>query len=62
MNDIIRTLKMKGLIREVEIAGRRALQIDITNLQYLELLKDGNAYLILEKSGTWVWDGHIMEG
>tara|TARA_Y100000593_G_scaffold70958_1_gene130186 strand:+ start:13405 stop:13629 length:225 start_codon:yes stop_codon:yes gene_type:complete len=58
----IESLVEKGLIEFEEVCGRPAVRITIENLQYLELLKDGKAYLMLEDDSTWVWDGFIMEG
>ena len=45
------------------ILYRPVLQIPIDNLQYLGDLKEGEAFLMIEKDGsTWVWNGIVMEG
>lgn len=42
---------------------RPVLKIPIDSLQYVDALKEGQAFLMIEKNGkTWVWDGMIMEG
>ena len=46
-----------------EVSYRPVMKIPIDNLQYVDALKEGQAFLMIEKDGrTWVWDGMIMEG
>ena len=45
------------------LCKRKVIKIPIDSLQYVQALKEGEAYLMMEESGhTWVWDGAIMEG
>lgn len=49
--------------QEVEDLYRPVLKIPIDNLQYVDALREGKAFLMIERDGrTWVWDGMIMEG
>lgn len=49
--------------QEVEDLYRPVMKIPIDSLQYVDALKEGQAFLMIEKDGkTWVWDGMIMEG
>lgn len=46
-----------------EVSYRPVMKIPIDNLQYVDALKEGEAFLMIEKDGrTWVWNGIIMEG
>lgn len=49
--------------QEFEDLYRPVMKIPIDNLQYVDALREGQAFLMIEKDGkTWVWDGMIMEG
>ena len=61
----VKTNKMKFITCDMieTLCKRKVIKIPIDSLQYVQALKEGEAYLMIEESGhTWVWDGAIMEG